>query len=81
MRVEQTHHEEAAEDHVTTFKFSSSRDVVSPPLLSPSYNSNSENVKDKVKDATSNKQWGPTGGQMAELATASFHLYTILNQY
>jgi len=38
------------------------------------FNRKTENIKDKVKEATSNKQWGPTGGQMAEIANASFNL-------
>ncbi|KAL6059634.1 Epsin-3, clathrin recruitment and traffic between the Golgi and endosome, variant 2 [Balamuthia mandrillaris] len=31
------------------------------------------NIQVKVREATSNKKWGPTGAQMHELARASFH--------
>jgi hypothetical protein len=30
-------------------------------------------IKIKIREATSNKSWGPTGQQLQELARCSFH--------
>jgi hypothetical protein len=34
-------------------------------------------VERKVKDATSNEKWGPTGTQMQEISRASYNLYVL----
>lgn len=36
---------------------------------------NAPEVERKVKDATSNEKWGPTGTQMQEISRASYNLY------
>jgi hypothetical protein len=38
---------------------------------------NAPGVERKVKDATSNEKWGPTGTQMQEISRASYNLYVL----
>ena len=46
-----------------------------PGFCSKDIAMNAPEVERKVKDATSNEKWGPTGTQMQEISKATYHLY------